>query len=67
MLIMRKFPGTIGASRHPSSSRSAMRVGKLLAKPVPIKTQPHSTDAPNIVFAMGKRCRTPAEGKHPNI
>jgi hypothetical protein len=38
--IIKKFPGTIGASRTPRRTLRAMSVSKFLANPVPIRTIP---------------------------
>ena len=66
MPIIRKFPGTIGASSAPRITRRAMRVGKLLANPVAMRIHPHRSCTTNMSLAMGNRCRRLPLGRHQN-
>jgi hypothetical protein len=62
--MMRKFPGTIGASRTPSNTLKAMRVSKFFANPVPMRTIPQIIGEVAIVLAIGSFWRRLPAGKH---
>ena len=60
---MRKFPGTIGASRAPNRTLRAIKVSKFFENPVPIRTKPQSICTLAIVLAIGNFTSRAPPGK----